>query len=117
MLLASEYREDKASPWLLRRFRRAGLFDGDNDPSTRDLSNRALQFNTVQLLSMPLLQHSLWTHSSFHNSFVLVAFKSLGFIPVMTLHFLHGVLVSSQCLCVLRFCCKTIHEHAFDLLN
>ena len=63
-LLASEYREDKASrlmadevaePWLLRWFKASGAIDGENDPY-RDLSNRALQiqccptaFNAIAL--------------------------------------------------------------------
>ena len=49
---------------------------------------------------------SLWTLYSFHGNLYFLVSKSLGFIPVMTLHFLHGVLVSFQCLGVLLFRCN-----------
>ena len=43
--------------------------------------------------------------------------KPLGFIPVMTLRFLHGVLVSFQCLSVLGFRCFTTYEHLLNRLK
>ena len=47
----------------------------------------------------------------------LLLSKSLGFVPVVALHFLHGDLVTSQCLCVLLFRCKPSHEQQFDNLK
>ena len=42
--------------------------------------------------------------------------KYLDFVSVMTLRFLHGVLVSFQCLSILVFCCNPSHEHLLDHL-
>ena len=60
-LLASEYREDKASrlmadevaePWLLRWFKASGAIDGENDPCIEIYQTELCRFNAVQLLSM-----------------------------------------------------------------
>ena len=60
-LLASEYREDKASrlmadevaePWLLRWFKASGVIDGENDPYIEIYQTELCRFNAVQLLSM-----------------------------------------------------------------
>mmetsp|Transcript_35608 Transcript_35608/g.85008 ORF Transcript_35608/g.85008 Transcript_35608/m.85008 type:complete len:80 (-) Transcript_35608:131-370(-) len=79
----------------------------------------------MDCLSIPLLT-SLCTPSqsntptttiSLRVKLCLLESKSLGFIPVMTLHFLHGVLVSFQCLGVLIFGCKPCLECPLDIIN
>ena len=71
----------------------------------------------VRLSCKALLHFSLWTHCSFHGNLYSLVSKSLGFISVMTLRFLHGVLVSFQCLGVLLFLCITMYGHLFDILD
>ena len=86
--------------------------------------------NAVQLSCSGFASFSLRTIYSFRGNFLswLALFlsqnflhyllsKSLCLIPVMTLHFLHGVLASFQCLGVLLFRCKTSREHLLDSFN
>ena len=48
-------------------------------------------------------------HSSLSRLSTSSTHKSFGYIPAMTLHFLHGFLVSFHCLGVLLFCCMPCH--------
>ena len=43
--------------------------------------------------------------------------ECLRFVPVTTLHFLHGVLVPFQRLGVLLFCCNACHVHLLNSFN
>ena len=70
--------------------------------------------NKFYFVPLPLVSTGRFIFNG--NLYFLVS-KSLGFIPVMTLHFLHGVLVSFQCLGVLLFRCKPIYEQLFDILK
>ena len=60
-----------------------------------------------------LLFISLWSLFPPQQLYFLVS-KPLGFVPVMTLHFVEGVLVSFQCLSVLLLRCLPAHEHLLD---
>ena len=48
------------------------------------------------------------------HSKTLFTTKSFRLIPVMTLSFLHSILVSFQSLDILFFCCNPCHEHFLD---
>ena len=68
-------------------------------------------FRCLCFISMDSL---LLSRQSFLSGSSCCPSMSLGFISVMTLPFLHGVLVSFECLGVLLFCCKPHLENSLD---
>jgi len=86
----------------------------------RDSTREILMFCRTNLLTLLNLfvqsKTFIYARVSIWSS-PLGLISSLGFIPVMTLHFLLGSLMSFQCLHVLLFGCKTTREHLLDILK